>query len=195
MKSEIIRCFLAFDIENKEVIKKVQRVQQLLFKTGAALKIVNPENVHITIRFLGNTPLNIINKISNKLQEIEFNSFPIEIRGIGVFPNLKRPRVVWIGIKQGSEQLKIIFNQIEPKLNKIGFTPDRKGFSPHLTIARVKSGKNRDVLINFIKENSGYDFGRIKLKSLKLKKSDLLPKGPVYTTIKQFRPSVEVISK
>ena len=86
----------------------------------------------------------------------------------------------------------MIFNQIEPKLNKLGFTPDRKGFSPHLTIARVKSGKNRDILINFIKEKSDYDFGRIKIKSLKLKKSDLLPKGPVYTTIKQFRPRVEV---
>lgn len=190
--SEKLRCFLAFDIENENVLKRLVNLQQLTVKTGASLKIVKPENIHITMRFLGTVTYDFIKKISNKIQEIEFNAFQVEIKGIGVFPNIRRPRVVWVGIKRGSENLIKIFNQIELHLQKLGLRPEFKNFSPHLTIARVKSPKNKDRLIDFVKKNSGYNLGDIKITSLKLKKSDLTRNGPVYTTIKQFFPKIEV---
>ena len=190
--SEVIRCFLAFDIENDEVLRKVVSIQQLLIKTGATLKIVKPENIHITMRFLGNISSNSITKISNRLQVIDFVSFFAELNGIGVFPNINRPRVVWVGINKGSKELMNIFDQIEPILQKLGFRPDFKGFSPHLTIARVKSPKNKAQLINFVKNNSVHNIGAIKIKSLKLKRSVLSPIGPIYTTIKQFYSKPEV---
>jgi 2'-5' RNA ligase len=190
--SETMRCFLAFDIENNEVLRKLVNLQQQMVKTGATLKIVPPKNIHITMRFLGNVTYDLIKKISNKIQEIEFDSFHAEIKGIGVFPNITRPRVVWVGINKGSEKLIKIFNQIGPHLKKLGFHPDFKNFSPHLTIARVKSPKNKDRLIDFVKKNSSCNLGDIKITSLKLKKSDLSRNGPIYTTIKQFHPKVEV---
>ena len=85
-----------------------------------------------------------------------------------------------------------ILDQIEPILQKLGFHPDFKGFSPHLTIARVKSPKNKAQLINFVKNNSVHNIGAIKIKSLKLKRSVLSPIGPIYTTIKQFYSKPEV---
>lgn len=190
--SGTLRCFLAFDIENEDVLGRLVNLQQLLLKTGASMKIVHPENIHITMRFLGNVTYDFIKKISNKIQEIEFNSFHAEIEGVGVFPNMRRPRVVWVGINKGSEKLIKISDQIEPLLQELGLRPDFKNFSPHLTIARVKSPKNKDRLIDFVKKNSGYNFGDIKITSLKLKKSDLSRAGPIYATIKQFQPKIEV---
>jgi 2'-5' RNA ligase len=192
MMSEMLRCFLAFDIENDHVLRRLVNLQQLLVKTGASLRIVKPENIHITMRFLGNVTYDFIKKISIKIKEIKFASFHAEIQGIGVFPNISRPRVVWVGINKGSEKLIKIFNQIEPHLQKLGFRPDFRTFSPHLTIARVKSPKNKDRLINFVKKNSCYNLGEIKITSLKLKKSDLSQIGSVYTTIKKFYPNAEV---
>ncbi len=189
---EEVRCFLAFDIEDDKALRKLTIFQRLLVNTGAPLKIVKPENIHITMKFLGNISYDLIKKISNKFQEITFVSFNAELKGIGVFPKISRPRVIWVGINNGSEALEKIFDQIEPILKKLGFRSDFQEFSPHLTIARVKSSKNKEQLINFVKNNSNYNIGKIKIKSLKLKKSDLSPNGPIYTTLKQFNSKPEV---
>ncbi|MEM3442722.1 MAG: 2'-5' RNA ligase family protein, partial [Candidatus Bathyarchaeia archaeon] len=84
--------------------------------------------------------------------------------------------------------LQNIFNQLEPQLRRLGFKPDPKGFSPHLTIARVKSGRNKAELAKFIGEHSNYEFGVVKAECLRLKRSDLTPKGPVYSTLREFCP-------
>jgi 2'-5' RNA ligase len=189
---ETIRCFLAFDIENDEVLRKLVNIQKLLLNTGAALKIVKSENIHITMRFLGNISSNLIEKISNDLQWIDFNSFSVKLNGLGVFPKINHPRVVWVGITKGSKELFNIFDQIEPILQKLGFSHDFKGFLPHLTIARVKSPKNKEQLINLVKNKSAYNIGVIRIKSLKLKKSNLSSVGPIYSTIKNFYSKSEV---
>jgi 2'-5' RNA ligase len=95
---------------------------------------------------------------------------------------------VWAGITEGADQMKNVFSQLEPRLQRLGFTPDPKGFNPHLTIARVKSGKNKAHLAEFITKNATYDFGTVNAKCLRLKKSDLTPRGPVYATLKEFCP-------
>ena len=78
-----------------------------------------------------------------------------------------------------------IFNQLEPRLRGLGFKPDNKGFSPHLTIARVRTGRHRAELIKLVRELEDYDFGAIKAERLRLKKSDLTPRGPIYTTLRE----------
>ena len=187
-----VRCFLAFDIEDTIVLKKLISVQRLLTNTGAPLKIVKPENIHITMKFLGNISMNSIKKISNNLQEVTFVSFNAELKGIGVFPKISRPKVIWAGITNGLEAIVKIFDQIESILKKLGLSTDVKKFSPHLTLARIKSPKNKEQLINLVKSNSNYNIGNITIKSLKLKKSDLSPIGPIYTTLKQFNSKSEV---
>jgi len=77
---------------------------------------------------------------------------------------------------------------LEPRLRLLGFSPDPKGFSPHLTIARVKSGRNKAELAKFITENANYEFGIVRAQCLRLKRSDLTPKGPIYSTLKESCP-------
>jgi 2'-5' RNA ligase len=185
---EPIRSFLAFDIESDTVLNRFAAAQKLLVQTGADLKLVEPQNIHVTIRFLGNITPTMVEKIFDVMQQVQFAPFDVQINGLGAFPDLRYPRVVWAGITSGADQLKSVFSQLEPRLRGFGFAPDSKGFSPHLTIARVRSGRNKVQLAEFVTENANYDFGGIKAECLRLKKSDLTPKGPVYSTLKEVCP-------
>jgi 2'-5' RNA ligase len=185
---EPIRSFIAFDMDSESVLKRITDVQSLLAESGADLKLVEPKNIHITLRFLGNITPSTVEKIFEEMEKVQFTPFDVKISGIGAFPNVSYPRVVWAGMAEGADQLRNIFNQLEPRLQSLGFTPDPKGFSPHLTIARVKSGRNKAELAKFITENANYEFGIVRAECLRLKKSDLTPKGPIYSTLKEYCP-------
>jgi len=186
--SESIRSFIAFDIDNKAVLKKMSEAQNLLIKTGADLKLVKPENIHITVRFLGNITPPMVEKIFEEMKKVQFTAFDVKILGIGAFPHLRYPRVVWVGITEGADQIRRVFSQLEPRLRELGFAPDSKGFSPHLTVARVKSGRNKVELVKCISGNADCEFGMVRAECLRLKRSDLTPKGPIYSTLKEFCP-------
>jgi len=185
---ESIRSFLAFDIESESVLKRISEAQTLLVRTGADLSVIEPKNIHITLRFLGNVLPTTVEKIFEGMRKVQFPAFDVKILGVGAFPNARYPRVLWAGITEGADQLRSIFSQLEPHLQSLRFAPDPKGFSPHLTIARVKSGRNSAQLGKFISENANYEFGIVRAACLRLKKSDLTPKGPIYSTLKEFCP-------
>ena len=86
------------------------------------------------------------------------------------------------------KQLKSIFEQLEPQIHDLGIAPDPNGFSPHLTIARVRSGANKQRLVDLVQRQENYDFGIIRADCLRLKKSQLSSKGPTYTTLKEYCP-------
>jgi RNA 2',3'-cyclic 3'-phosphodiesterase len=186
--SEFVRAFLAFEVDSQDVKKKLTDMQTLAVQTGADLKLVENENIHMTIRFLGDITLNMSDKIFEEMKKIQFKPFPVQLTGIGVFPSLSYPRVLWAGIAQGAEQLQNVVNQIEPKLQSLGFPPDRNAFSPHLTIARVRSARNKPQLADFVTKNAKYDFGAVEAKCLRLKRSELTPRGPIYSTLKEYCP-------
>jgi len=181
----MIRSFIAFDIDSESVIKRLTEVQNTLANTGANLKIVQPQNIHVTMRFLGNISPNMIDSVYEEMEQVSFAPFETELRGVGAFPTLRYPRVLWVGIKKGAEELADISAQLEPRLRGLGFKPDSKGFSPHLTIARVRSGRNKAELIRTITESEDYQFGVVKASCLRLKKSVLTPKGPIYSTLRE----------
>jgi len=185
---ETVRSFIAFDIDNESILTRMAYMQNLLIKTAADLKLVEPKNIHITLRFLGNITTPMVEKIFEEMKTVQFIPFDAKIYGIGAFPSSYNPRVLWAGITEGADQLLSIFNQLEPRLRNLGFAPDPKGFSPHLTIARVKSGRNKAELAKLIDEKADYEFGAVKAACLRLKKSDLTPKGPIYSTLKEFCP-------
>ncbi len=182
---EEIRSFIAFDIEDESVINNLYTVQNMLSNSGASLRMVKPENIHVTMRFLGNISPVMVEKIHEMIEKIVFSPFDIEIKGLGVFPNLRRISVVWAGIRRGTEELRNIFYQLEPNLEALGFQPDDKGFSPHLTMARVRLSLNKVELINLVKDLENYEFGLIKAKCLRLKRSVLTPQGPIYSVLKE----------
>jgi len=186
--SEMIRSFMAFDIENDSVLKRMTEAQAILTKSGADLKLVEPKNIHVTLRFLGDITPNTVEKIFEEMKTVQFVPFDIKIQGVGAFPTSRYARVVWAGISEGASDLRSIFSQLEPRLCGLGFSPDSKGFSPHLTIARVRSGRNKAELSRVIDENSGFEFGTIRGECLRLKRSVLMPKGPIYSTQREFCP-------
>jgi 2'-5' RNA ligase len=186
--SEPIRCFTAFDIDNPAVRNKLAKAQALVVQTGADVKLVETENIHVTMRFLGDVSAGMVDVVFEEIKAVQFIPFNIQLNGIGVFPSLSYPRVVWAGITEGTNELRSIFEQLEPRLRALGFAADEHGFSPHLTIARVRSGRNKAQLAEFVKQNAELDFGTIKAECLRLKQSVLSPRGPTYSTLKEFCP-------
>jgi 2'-5' RNA ligase len=140
------------------------------------------------MRFLGDIQPSTVDKIHSEMEQAVFTPFNVEIRGVGAFPNARSARVVWAGIKEGAERLRDVFNQIEPRLRNLGFGPDSKGFSPHITIARVRSGRNKNELAHCIDDLADYQFGTLRADCLRLKRSILTPRGPVYSTLKDVCP-------
>jgi 2'-5' RNA ligase len=183
--AEGIRSFVAFDLENESVLKRITEAQALLVKTGADLRLVEPQNIHMTLRFLGNITPGMIDKIHEEMKKVQFVPFDVKLRGLGAFPDVRYPRVCWAGITEGADQLRSIFSQLEPRLRGLGFAPDPKGFSPHLTIARVRSARNKVDLAKCISANVEYEFGQIRARCLRLKKSDLTTRGPIYSVLRE----------
>ena len=182
---DMIRSFVAFDIEEAAVLSNLSRVQDSLLRTGADLKLVKPENVHMTLRFLGNITPKMVDLVHREMEQVQFSPFEFVIKGTGVFPNLKHISVIWAGIYQGANEMRAVFDLLEPRLQTLGFKPDYKGFSPHLSIARVRTGKNRDTLAEQLRSLEGFEFGSVRAECLRLKKSVLTPHGPIYSVLRE----------
>jgi 2'-5' RNA ligase len=183
MSQERIRSFISVDLDENSILERIVAIQKALEQTRAQLKMVEPQIMHLTLRFLGEIPRSTVEKVKEALDSLRFQSFEVEFTGLGVFPSPRRINVVWVGIKQGQDQLNGIFQQFEPKLRQFGLPPDNKGFSPHMTIARVKSAMNREQLAAYVESKRDEEFGKMAVKAVRLKKSTLTPRGPIYKTI------------
>lgn len=186
----MIRSFIAVEL-GSQVLGSIAKFQRKLVDTGSDLKLVELENIHITLRFLGETPLRLNDKIGEEIKTIKFEPFEVSIRETGVFPDLRRINVVWVGIEKGNLELVNIHSQVESKLKKLGIRPDDRGFSPHITVARVRSAINKDKLAEAILGAHNEEFGTFKVESVKLKKSILTPRGPVYSTLIEAKATTE----
>jgi len=181
---ENIRAFIAVEIEDNNLIQKILSIQKDFSQTGAQLKLVEPENIHFTLRFLGNISSATVDKIYEAMKTIEFSPFELELYGVGCFPSLSRINNVWIGTRKGKEEITRIYEDLEAQIRRLKFPPEGKGYTPHATIARVKSAYNKDKLARIISKFSSLEIGSMTLNSIRLKESKLTPKGPVYSTLK-----------
>lgn len=173
------RLFIAIELEDsiKDHILSFQK--ELKNSVLGDVKWVERENFHLTIKFLGETPENLIDDIKSILDETSyyFEPFYISLEGFGAFPSLKSPRVLWIGIEEGLGGLEKVFDFIEKRLVKKGFRKEDRPFSPHLTLGRVK---DRDVRIL---KDLLFDKEVVLVSSITLFESKLTPEGPIYTPI------------
>ena len=176
------RAFIAVDLEGG---LRAEKVLAELRTSGADLKPVELRNLHLTIRFLGDTEETRVGDIRRAMEESVRGVAPFELRfrGLGVFPNQNYIKVVWIGL-EGAEPLSLIAGRLDESLAKLGFCKEGK-FSPHLTVARVKSPRNRDRLTGLLKEHEGEDLGSMTVGKVALKKSVLSSAGPTYTTVEE----------
>ncbi len=179
------RGFIAIDID---VLPKLVELENEIKKTGANVKLVEPKNVHITLKFLGDTEeaqIDEIEEIMKKSVE-ETNPFIIKFRNVGVFPNKGYMKVIWIGVENG-EQIGIIADKIDNQVSKLGFKREKRKFSSHLTIARVKSARNKEKILQIIEKYRNFEFADMNVESIKLKKSELTPEGPIYTALREVK--------
>jgi 2'-5' RNA ligase len=189
----MIRTFIAFDLENQDTIKNIQEFTDRLKKNQDRLKVVKPENLHITVKFLGDIKeskapkiYDILNKEINEKLLVN-DTYDYTLNAVGQFRSYS---VIWIGFEGDKDFLQEIKDTIELTLNeRIKIKKDkRRKFNPHLTIARLR--KNRinyttiDTFKNLIKEKQNTEFGTFSIKEIKLKKSVLTPQGPIYSDLK-----------
>jgi 2'-5' RNA ligase len=181
-----LRCFIAVGIP--ESIKKgIGVLIDILKKHEVDVKWIIPENLHLTLKFLGGTPDDLISGIGKSLSAVvsSYAPFYIKIYSTGVFPSKKYPRVIWVGMED-SEVLRKLHGDIEDEMSGLGYKKEGKDFRPHLTIGRVRSQKGMMNIINEIENFKDKDFGTITVDSIKLMKSELKPKGAEYTCLQDF---------
>lgn len=182
-----IRTFLAIELP-KEIKDNLREVQNNLKSKGPQVKWVRSESIHLTLNFFGNIEENSIDDIFHAVNTVvpRFNPFHLEVRGVGVFPNISRPRVIWAGIEFERGTLDILHKELNTQLSRIGFEPDKREFTPHLTLGRVKTLKEKRQLIERIERVKDHNLGSFHVDNLFLFKSDLQPTGAVYTKLKTF---------
>jgi RNA 2',3'-cyclic 3'-phosphodiesterase len=179
----MVRCFIAVECNEAKIITGIRNVQGLLETTGGKLKHVEPENIHLTLKFLGEIEHNKADQVKKIIEEISFKPFWVKVEGVGVFPNLSRPRTVWAGVSKGKEELTEIFEEVDEEMFELGFDKERRRFHPHFTISRVRSGRNRESLVEELMRLQDHPFGEINVDHIELKKSVLTPSGPIYSTL------------
>lgn len=179
------RAFVAIDV-SPDVRERLSSVQEKLAATGARLRLVNPPNIHVTMKFLGDVPEHRLEEVKDAVRKAASATAPynIEVHGLGAFPSTRYIRVIWAGVKKGREETLAIQQQLDRNLAELNFRPERD-FVPHLTIARVKSGAARDKLAILLAEMSDVDFGMSRADAIELKQSKLTPKGPIYSTLER----------
>jgi len=179
--SERIRSFIAVDVAAKAVVDAVLSLQRGLVGTGADLKPVEPHNLHLTLIFLGEQPKRNLDEIARRLEGLPHRRFVVEFKGVGAFPSPSSPRVVWIDVARGRDELIRLAQDVRTLARE--FAQEDEEFVPHLTVARVKSPRNRDRLAAFIEAHRSDHFGEVEVAEVKLKRSTLTPRGPIYSDL------------
>ena len=178
----MMRSFVAIEISNAEIISSIKKFQDNI-KIDA--KPVESNNFHFTLQFLGEITEEISEKIIRVLNSIEFTSFSVNLNGVGAFPKPEFPRVIWIGAdKNGGDMLIELSRRVEKALKPLGFSSD-KPFRPHITIFRIK--KKIGDITNKLKDQKMTNFGVQEIVKIKLKKSELTSKGPIYSDLAEIK--------
>jgi len=184
---EKIRSFIAIEVP-PELKARLEELQRELRRTDADVKWVRPEGIHLTLKFLGSILREDIEKISMAIGPVISGFEPFEIRlfGMGSFPTSRNPRVIWVGVDRGKEEVSSLQRAIEDKMAKLSFPSENRPFSPHLTLGRVRSGRGKLMLSQAIEANKEVEVGTFWARKVFLYQSELKPSGAVYTKLKEL---------
>lgn len=182
-----MRAFIAIELP-KEVKEGLTKLQDELKKSRANVKWVEPENIHLNLKFLGEISQEQLEKISAIIKNTAENFCPFYLRVscLGAFPKIDLPRVIWAGLDQGSAETQNLAKSLEEKIAGIGIAKENRPFSAHITIGRVRPGESQLALIKSLKnlsENFSWGTKDYLVGKITLFKSTLTPKGPVYTPL------------
>jgi RNA 2',3'-cyclic 3'-phosphodiesterase len=171
----MVRAFLALELA-KEIRDRLKVVEDTLRTCSARMTIVEPENIHITVKFLGDVDDRLIPQVMDATKQIAFAPFPVSVGSVTV-NNPKRPFTVWCSISDAGKCGEL-FSRVENALVPLGFARETRRFAPHATLARIK--EYDPSLLVIIGTFKGKSYGNCTIGGIKLKKSTLTPRGPVY---------------
>jgi 2'-5' RNA ligase len=181
-----MRLFVALNLP-AEIRDRLAAAQDRLRRVQADVSWVRSENIHVTLKFLGETEEKRLGRIRPALHEAARAGAPfsMEVSGVGSFGG-RVPRVVWVGVKEGAELLVELAGRIEAALGRVGFPKERRGFTAHLTLGRVRSPRNVEALLAALEPLQAEQFGTVAATQFDLMRSELRPSGSVYTVLERF---------
>jgi len=178
----MVRSFVALEL-SKDIRDQLALVQDILRGCKARLTFVDPKNIHITVKFLGEVDEERLRNVMNALRSVPFSPFTIKA-GEVTLNNPSNPRTVWCAIDDSGKGDQIV-SRIESALRPLGFEPEKRRFTPHATLARVKSSD--PSLLSALANLNTKTYGSCTISGLSLKKSILLPQGPVYENLMEVK--------
>jgi 2'-5' RNA ligase len=184
-----MRSFIAIELP-KEIRDSLSSIQEKLKTCGADVKWVQPQNIHLTLKFLGEINEEQLSKINLILDALvkDKKSFSIRLASLGAFPKINYPRVIWVGIDRGDKETQELAKALEEKIQKIGIPKEDRPFSSHITIGRIRSNLRKDKLVTSLKNLENYfkeTPQEFTVNKTTLFKSTLTPKGPIYEVVKE----------
>ena len=192
MQNRQIRSFIAIELPS-DIRSKLDELQKELKQNKLQqIKWANPSGIHLTLKFLGNIDAGDIDKITGAIREScrGYKKFTLELAELGVFPNYKRPRVIWLGVGGQMDILLKLQRQIDDKLELIGFPREKRPFSPHITLGRVRDSitSNEQEQYGGVIQNKKYNERHIiSVSSVNLMRSQLQPTGAIYSEISSIK--------
>ncbi len=173
-----MRCFVAIDMSTPSVEACLESLKNL----GAPIRVVAPENLHVTLKFFGEIREDSVPGITAAMDRAlaGFKPFEASLKGLGVFPSTKFMRVLWVGITNG--RIVEMQRALDSEFHKLGF-PREKRFHPHITLARIKSPRGLGKVRDFLRRHADEEYGTVSVDRVELKKSVLTPEGPIYSGI------------
>ncbi len=185
----MIRSFVALPVPD-EVRSGLAGLMDEMRRLGIDAKFPRPESIHITLKFLGDVEESRLAEIGTALREtaIRARAFDLGIEGLGVFPHLANPRVVWTGIRCANRGLVDLQRSVEESLQRVGFPVEKREFQAHLTLARIRSRRRIALLMDFVERRSPeVDLGSVAAEEFHLYQSILRPQGAEYRKLQSFR--------
>ena len=180
-----VRTFAAVEI-NAAIRGTAEKLIQSLSPAGADVKWVEPKNMHLTLKFLGEVPSQEIPRICESVARgaAKVEQFEFEVRGAGAFPNAARPRTLWLGAGAGEEAMIALHGHVEKALTKLGYRKEHRRFRPHLTIGRVRrGGPGVDQLGELLADQTDLEAGKITVSHVVVFSSELDRTGPIYQSL------------
>lgn len=183
----LVRTFVA--VELSEILKsEIDALGQRLQRESAQLKWVSRTNFHLTLKFLGDVESSRITAMAEGLARAVAGTeaFSLSFAGVGGFPKIAAPRVIWLGVDEGKEPLIRLQRSVDDELRAQGFPAERQEYRPHLTLARAREDADLRGVGERLMKVAAPATGKDQIHSIRLMKSDLRPGGPVYTCLKEI---------
>jgi len=178
-----MRAFLAIDIP-EEIRKRLATTQDELRQFSSAAKWVSPESIHLTLKFMGEIPEQRRDDIDQAMAGLKWKPFSVAVRGVGFFPGLASPRVLWAGLE--SSVVAGLAKEIDSRLEREGFEREERDFRAHLTLARTKGNRLERSLVKAAERFEQTEFGTFVANCVYLYQSTLKPGGSLYTKLKEY---------